>query len=120
MSAFESIIGAELMSVNGSSSTYIGVDNDRGRLNVTTTRLVFDIGYLVIENPYVAFDENGVAHSINLLIGEAVIAEEVTETDLILIFTSRTRLSISIRDDDYQSPEAASWTPTNGTIVVLN
>jgi hypothetical protein len=80
----------------------------------------FDRGVLVIENPFMIINSKNEEMEIDKLIGDSVQTAYLSESEIRIIFESDAVLVISMRDEDFVGPEAASWNPNDGPIIVFN
>ena len=111
---FEPLAGAVLQSVSAGYSTYHDVGRDRSR-DVENYTLTFDRGTLVIENPILL---TGVASPPGLM-NQILIDPLLTEYELRLVFKSGQALSVSLKPEHFNSPEAAAYTPNYSTSIVV-
>ena len=89
-------------------------------LEIEGVSLTFDRGTLVIENPFVITDSKGDSIAVENLKGDIVQNAFSTDVEITIEFKSHAVLSISMNDDDFTGPEAASWNPNEGPIIVFN
>jgi|GEM_PF-1194030 len=120
MDKFNEIAGAVFEGFSTSSATYVGNDLGSEPLEIEGVSLTFDRGILVIENPFVITDSKGESIQIANLKGDTVRYAFSTDLEVTIEFKSGSRLSISMKDDDFKGPEAASWNPNEGAIIVFN
>jgi hypothetical protein len=116
MYKFEEIIGAELEVITESEAAYIDADKSGEAIDIKGISLVFDRGSFVVENPHTIF---GVAN-LNEIIGSKVIDAFSSEDEIRLEFSNGAAISVSLKDEDFVWPEAASYSPKQGEIIVFN
>jgi hypothetical protein len=114
----EGLASQTLLEITSENSTYVSTDSGQEARETTPTVIVFSEGRLSIENSY-TFNSPSVV-SIRGLIGDAVLEAFTTDEEFVVSFTGGTRIVISLRDEDFTCPEAASYAPHNGPIVVVN
>lgn len=117
---FDDIIGATLEDIGKASSTYVATEDDSESVKVEGTSFYFDRGVLVIENPFMIINSKNEEIEIDKLIGDSVRTAYLLESEIRIIFESYAVLTISMRDEDFVGPEAASWNPNDGPIIVFN
>jgi hypothetical protein len=120
MKKFDEIIGAALKDVTKSISTYVAAESDSEFLKIEGISLIFDRGVLLIENPFMIINSENENIKINELVGDSVRTAYLLESEIQILFESDAVLTISLRDEDFVGPEAASWTPNDGAIIVFN
>ncbi|MDF7802154.1 hypothetical protein P4C99_21965 [Pontiellaceae bacterium B1224] len=120
MERFKEIEGAKLKDISSSSATYAPLSNSSHNQEVEGLSLVFDIGVLVIENPFSILSQNQELIDLPNLLDDKVKSAYSSDTEIRLTFESDAYISISLRDEDFVSPEAASFTPNKGQIIVFN
>jgi hypothetical protein len=115
------LFGQKLLSYEMIGNTYHGLSNEP-TLQSTTLSLRFSSSRFVIENPYRIIDtKNKVDETIDTLIGMTVTDFLFTKGVAIkIIFDSNKQIIISLKEEDYSSPEAASYNPDKGDTVVFN
>ncbi len=111
---FEPLAGAVLQSVSAGYSTYHDVGSDQSR-EILNYVLTFDRGTLVIENPILLTGVASPAELINQILIDPLLAEY----ELRLVFESGQELSVSLKPEHFNSPEAAAYKPNNGTSIVV-
>ena len=116
MYKFEEIIGAELEAITESEAAYVDADESGEVLNIIGISLVFDRGWFVVENPHTVF---GVTN-LNEIIGSKVVDASSNEDEIRLQFSNGSAISVSLKDEDFVGPEAASYSPKQGEIIVFN
>lgn len=116
MYKFEEIIGAKLESITESDAEYVDADDSGEVLNIKCLSLVLDKGWFVIENPHTI---DGVS-SLNEIIGSRVVDAFSNDDEIFLKFSNGAAISVSLRDEDFVGPEAASYSPKQGEIIVFN
>jgi hypothetical protein len=125
---FTQIIGGRLLEVGTTNSSYNALENKESPKYVVSPRLEFDIGVLTIENPFIL--QNGTTHlsstdslinsELNKLVGKCVV-DSVYENDSIVVrFETGASIIISLRDEDYNSPEAGNFVPRVGSTIMFN
>jgi hypothetical protein len=117
---FDDIIGATLEDIIKASSTYVATEDDSKSVKVEGDFIFFDRGVLVIENPFMIINSKKEEIEIDKLIGDSVRTAYLSESEIRIIFESYAVLTISMRDEDFVGPEAASWNPNDGPIIVFN
>jgi hypothetical protein len=120
MEPFEEIEGAVLVGVSTSEATYVDVGDRNEPLNIKGHSLVFDLGQLVIENPFTVVGPEKENQSLDSLIGLKVMSAYSNEEEIRIIFESGAYVSVSMKDKDFIGPEAASYSPKRGNIIVFN
>jgi hypothetical protein len=116
MYKFEEIIGAELEAITQSEAAYVDADESGEVLNIKGISLAFDRGWFVVENPHTVF---GVAN-LNEIVGTKVVDAYSSEDEIRLQFSNGSVISVSLKDKDFVGPEAASYSPKRGEIIVFN
>ncbi|WP_461535313.1 hypothetical protein [Spongorhabdus nitratireducens] len=116
MNKLSALMGAKLESICESTATYEDTDNNTTPLKIKGLSLAFDKGSLVIENPY----QLAGAPDLDSLIGSRIIDAIAGDIELSLAFDNSAKVSVSLRDEDFSGPEAASFTPLQGDIIVFN
>ena len=114
MYKFEEIIGAELEGITESDAAY--VDDNGEVLNIKGLSLAFDKGWFVIENPHTIVG----ASSLNEIVGSTVTDAFSNDDEVCLKFSNGAAISISLKDEDFDGPEAANYSPKQGEIIVFN
>jgi hypothetical protein len=124
---FHEIVGHELMEVSTSRSNYAALDCEDEVLETAPVTLCLSESTLSIENPYILSASDGpvsgaIRDGVRLesLIGATVEVAYSDGEELVLEFDHGYRLSISLRDEDFRSPEAASFEPQDGPIIVFS
>ncbi len=120
MKKFDNIIGSTLKDIRKASSVYVATESDSQSLNVVGISLVFDRGVLVIENPFMVVNSKKEKMEMTELTEDIVRTAYLSESEIRIVFESDAVLTISMRDEDFIGPEAASWNPNEGPIVVFN
>ncbi|KZZ50445.1 hypothetical protein A3759_17105 [Thalassolituus sp. HI0120] len=116
MYKFSEIIGAKLERVTESSATYVDEDDSGDTLNIKGQSLAFDKGWFVIENPHTV---SGV-ESLKEVVGSVVIDAFSNSDEINIKFNNGAVVTISLKGDDFVGPEAASYSPKQGEIIVFN
>jgi len=116
MYKFPEILGATLEGISTNKATYVGMSDDSKVLEVVGTSLVFDSGAFVIENPYKAV---GVENLIDL-VGNKVVGAYSNSDEIKLVFENGASISVSMKEADFVGPEAASFLPNRGNVIVFN
>lgn len=116
MEEFKEIIGAVLESIESFESTYIGCSESSEALEIIGHKLAFDKGWLEIENPHTITG----AKNLEEIIGLKVVHSFYNEVEFKIMFENQASVSISLKDEDFKSPEAASFIPKRGSIVVFD
>lgn len=120
MEPFKEIEGAFLREISSSEATYVDVGNKNEPLNIQGCSLVFDLGQLVIENPFVVSGPDNKELKLNQLIGLKVASAYSNVEEIRIMFETGAFISVSMKDDDFVGPEAASYSPNQGNIIVFN
>ena len=120
MNSFKEIEGGILKNVTRSKATYVGMDHNDPPLEIMGASLEFDIGIFVIENPFEIVDSNNFVVTSKELIGLKIVSAFLTKTEIKLIFEKGFSLSVSLKDEDFIGPEAASYSPHKGDVIVFN
>jgi len=121
MEIFEEIEGAMLESVSVSEATYVDAGSSGSKpLKVEGCSLVFDLGWFVIENRFSVISPENLDVGLNELVGLKVGSAYSTEEEIRINFELGSYISVSMKDEDFVGPEAASYTPKRGDIVVFN
>ena len=116
MYKFVEIIGAELEAITEGQAAYVDSEESGDALNIKGISLVFDRGWFVVENPHTIF---GVTN-LNEIIGSKVADAFSSEDEIRLQFSNGAAISVSLKDEDFVGPEAASYSPKQGEIIVFN
>ena len=116
MYKFTEIIGAVLESITENCASYIDAGEGSDVLNIKGQSLAFDKGWFVIENPYIIVG----APSLNALIGSKVIDAFSNDQEISLKFDNDSVITVSLKDEDFVGPEAASYAPKKGEIIVFD
>lgn len=120
MYKFEEIVGAKLMKVSVSSATYVGMDDISEPNEIEGCCIEFDLGNFTIENPYQVESPSGQKIGVSDLAGDTVVEAYSTEAEIKVIFSSGSSISVSLLPEHFVGPEAASFEPKEGNIVVFN
>jgi len=120
MYKFEEIVGSKLMKVSVSSATYVGMDNNSEPNKIEGCCIEFDLGNFIIENPYQVKSPSGEEIRVSDLTGDSVVEAYSTETEIKVIFSSGSTITVSLLPEHFVGPEAASFEPKEGNIVVFN
>ena len=116
MIKFQQIIGAKLESVSETIATYVDAGEKNETLKVNVFSLNFNIGCFSIENPYTLY---GVSSLIDLQ-GCKIQDAFSNSKEILIKFENNASISVSLKDEDFVGPEAASYSPNQGEIVVFN
>lgn len=116
--------GLKLENLTSLDVTYEGLneEDDEEELVLTIFALIFDKGVLEIENPFClkkgqkkwTDEEESVIQELELLKGESVKEAYSSDKELCLEFSSGHIFSVSLAEEDFITPEAASYTPYEG------
>jgi hypothetical protein len=120
MEPFEEIEGAVLERISASEATYVGVGDKNESLKIHGCLLIFDLGLFVIENPFAVIDPENENTELNELVGQKVTSAYSNEEEIRIIFESGAYISVSMKDKDFVGPEAASYSPNRGDIIIFN
>ena len=115
------LIGQKLISYEIVENTYMGLANEP-TLKANATSLRFSSSYFLIENPYRIIDiRSKLEGTIDSLIGMTVTDFTITKGVAIkVILDLNKEIIVSLKDEDYSSPEAARYNPDKGDTVVFN
>jgi len=125
---FAELIGAKLTDIGRESATYVGVSKQNPIMTVDSVRLIFDVGALVIENPFTVdtgeslhnSSEDGCETILQMLIRARVSDAEFRRQSIDFRFDNGYQVSISLRNEEFSTPEAANYQPNNGPIIVFD
>lgn len=120
MEPFEEIEGAVLEVVSTSEATYVDVGDRTDPLIIQGCSLTFDLGQLVIENPFTVAGSENEKQNLNSLVGLRVKSAYSNEEEIRITFESGIYIKVSMKDEDFIGPEAASYSPNQGSIIVFN
>lgn len=116
--AYSNLHGARLLEVDERSPVYKVTDRPSAQRD-TCPSLVFDTGVLKIWNPFVLACDSGEYVDFNAMIGSCVSDAFCTERELFVVFEGRITLRVSLREEDFIGPEAASWRANTGEAVSI-
>lgn len=85
----------------------------------TCPSLVFDNGILDIRNPFLIRCDSGENVDFSAIIGCSVTHSYATETEYLVVFEGRITLSVSLRDEDFIGPDAASFRANTGEVATI-
>lgn len=127
-SKFIELIGAKLTDIGRESSTYVGLSEQNPIITVDSVRLIFDLGALVIENPFTVdtgaslhnSSEDGCETILQMFVGASVADAEFRRQSIDIRFDNGYQVSISLRDEDFSTPEAGNYQPNNGPVIVFD
>ena len=116
------LAGQIILRIGSQQSSYVGLHEAPEPLEVIATVLVMSDSLLTIENPYSieSRDSPGLELEISELPGRVVESAFWTTEDLVLEIAGGLRLCVSLREEDFRTPEAASYSPNQGSIVVFD
>jgi len=120
MTPFNEIVGAELEGVSSSEATYVDAGGRRESMKVQGCALHFSLGELVIENPFKLVSKDAEPVQLKQLVGQKVVSAYSTEEELRIVFDTGAYVSVSMKESDFVGPEAASYSPKVGSIIVFN
>lgn len=100
--------------------THVDADDNSKIPGVQGCSLDFDLGQLVIENPFSVVNKHHEKIDLSQLVGLKVISAYSTENEIRITFESDVYISVSMKDEDYTGPEAACYSPKHGNIIVFN
>ncbi len=120
MEPFEEIEEAVLEGISTSEATYVDVGDRAEPLKIQGCSLTFDLGQLVIENPFAVVGAENEKQDLNSLVGLRVTSAYSNEEEIRITFESSAYISVSMKDKDFIGPEAASYSPNRGNIIVFN
>lgn len=123
---FKQIVGTKLLNIRESKSLYKGMNDDNPMLSVYNVGLEMDKGYLSIENPFTLTIKEKVFLSSDLEIFNilrTLIGSHVTqawfEKEAINIIFSTAQIKISLKDEDFVSPEAGSYVSNDNSFFLV-
>ena len=108
--------GARLLAATEQPPRYRELANASAQRD-TCPSLVFDTGVLKIWNPFVLVCDSGEYVNFNSMIGCCVSDTFSTDCEFIAVFEGRITLRVSLREEDFIGPEAASWRANTGEAV---
>jgi hypothetical protein len=111
--------GTTLRAIHGAGNADVGHDNKGPPANERLI-LVFDNGRLNIENPFTLKCASNEVVTLSSIVGCHVTDAIITEAEIMIVFEGMIYLCISLQDEDFVGPEAASFTASTGEIVVFN
>jgi hypothetical protein len=117
---FREIVNAILEGVSTSEATYVDARGVGDSQKVQGVSLAFDLGWFVIENPFTVIGANKSHIALKVLIGDRVKSAHYDENEIQIIFDSGGKITVSMKDEDFTGPEAASYSPKQGEIIVFN
>lgn len=107
---------ARLLEVTERSSAYNRSANAAAQQDSRPV-LVFDTGVLHVENPFSIACDSGEHVTLRSLIGCYVSATFSTDTEFYLVFEGRISLRVSMREEDFIGPGAASFRDNSGKVI---
>ena len=121
------LIGALVEGTGSAEHSYVGI-KPKGVLETRSVSLLFDRGRFEIENPFdVRFAEicissrsDEITEALDRLLGRRVVDAYISREEIVLGFEDNAFIRISLKDEDYIGPEAGSYTPKEGTIIVFD
>ena len=120
MTPFNEIEGAVLEGVSRSEATYVNAGGSSESLTVHGCALYFSLGELVVENPFKLVSEGVEPVELKQLVGQKVVSAYSTVEELRVVFETGAYVSVSMKESDFVGPEAASYSPKVGSIIVFN
>jgi len=108
--------GARLLEVTERSPAHQSTESAYAPQD-TRPRLVFDTGVLDIENPFQLSCDSAGRVNWAAIIGCCVSDAIATDTDWFLVFEARISLRISLREEDFIGPAAASFRADRGETI---
>ncbi|MBL8012410.1 MAG: hypothetical protein JNN05_01045 [Candidatus Omnitrophica bacterium] len=115
-SPFDSIVGGILLGVSGSKKNYIGLNGVGPTISVAEISFLLDSGNLSIENPFVVKIDGKVFRSSDLDIFDTIktlvgttVQQAWFEKEEVNVVLDRAHLIISLKDEDFVSPEAGTY-----------
>ena len=120
MEPFEEIEGSILEGISTSEATYVDVGDRTEPLKIQGCSLNFDLGQLVIENPFAVVGPDKEIQDLNSLVSLRVKSAYSNEEEIRITFESGVYIKVSMKDEDFVGPEAASYSPNRGSIIVFN
>ena len=116
----QNLIGQQLEKLGTELVTYVPItEKSINRVEVISLR--FTSSSAQIENPIRIISENGEAIALESLLGKIVANVNISVgVDLTITFKNSAQIIISLLDQDYHTPEAMSYYPDRGNIVVIN
>lgn len=124
---FHQIIGATLLNVDSSKATYCGLNKSDPIISAYQFGFKMDKGYMSVENPFTLTINEKIFHSFDLeifnilrsLTGSRVEQAWFEKEEINIIFNNA-HLRISLKDEDFVSPEAGNFAANdNSTIIVF-
>ena len=113
------LIGQKLIDKEITEYSYVGVNSSLHHKGECIS-LQFSNSYIQIENPW-EVSNAGDSTKINELFGLKVLSIKLIEGQSFqILFENGFVLSISLKDKDYTTPEAFSYHPNEGEIIVYN
>lgn len=106
--------GARLLDVTERSPRADGLP-----LRDSRPSLVFDKGVLTVENPFMLSCDSGEAVDWRSMIGCCVTDTFSTQTDFYVVFDGRLSLRVSLKEQDFIGPYAASFRALAGDVVIV-
>jgi len=125
---FSQIIGAVLLDVESSKAMYSGLNSKDSKIYVHRFCFKLDKGDLTIENPftmnvreeYFKSSDLDIFNKLHNLIGSRVENAWFEKEEINIIFNNA-HLKISLKDEDFVSPEAGSFVSSdNSTFIVFD
>ena len=110
--------GAIILGVDTSVAEYAWTRR-QGKIVTAGIAVHFDIGDLVVANPFVLRCDSGERVDPVSLAGCRVTDYYVTDSELVITFDGRISLSVSLREEDFLGSESAVWRPASGDSVVF-
>lgn len=106
-----------LVSITTGLASYVGIEDNSDPLETKPVVLIFSASRLVIESVYKI---EPVALTLQDLAGRSVVDAYSTDDEIMVLFDAGPRLIVSLRAEDHRGPEAASYEPNDGPILVFN
>ena len=123
----QEIIGAKIESIASAENTYVGIKPE-SLLNTVSTSLIFDRGRLEIENPFTVLisgrcvdsRNESITDTLMTFVGCKVVEASISSEEIGLDFEGDKSIRISLREEDWNGPEAGHYAPKDGAIIVFD
>jgi hypothetical protein len=110
------LVGARLLDFTERPSAHTNAPSAPAQRD-SCPRLVFDQGVLTVENPFWLDCDSGEYVSFASIVGCCVSGAYSTDTDFCVVFEGRITLRVSLREEDFIGPQAASYRGATGETV---
>lgn len=123
---FNQIVGAKLLNINSSKALYTELTKNSSKGSVFQFGFELDNGYLSIENPFTLTVNEKIFSSSDLeifdiartLIGSHVV-QAWFEGESINIVFANAQIEVSLKDEDFVSPEAGSFVSNDKLVFIV-